>query len=332
MATAQLIRHLSAEEQIFTISSPQASSSPIDIHTLIWKWQSSSHSTNVDPVLILLPYWGGSASTFHRIPPLLHPTSSTGQVFSTIISISHRGTGKSAPAEPDEPEAYHINMLASDTVDLLRQFLIRDLISKENGVVLGGHSMGGKVALATAAQLTQAGDIDLSDMLRGVFLMAPAPPSPLVMPPDIAAQQATAYDSDDSVKWTVQNVLSDGGTGHHRMEASADIEAVVYDSRALSPGMKAGWPQVGMQDDIRPGLRNMSTKHAVRVIVGAEDKVEPVDRVSQDTVDFLRAECWPVTLRTLDQNAKPLNGCGHLLPLEAPEWIAEELADFSRSL
>ena len=223
-------------------------------------------------------------------------------------------------------------MLASDVVDLLRQMLARDFISKENGVFLGGHSMGGKVALAAAAQLAEAGDNDLSNTVRGIFLMAPAPPSPLVMPPDIAAQQATAYDNDDSVKWTVQNVLSDGATGYHRMEASADIEAIVYDSKALSLGMKAGWPRVSMQDDIRPALRNMSSKYAVRVTVGAEDKVEPIERVSQETVDFLRAEGWPVSLRTLSQNAKPLNGCGHLLPMEAPEWVAEELADFSRSL
>ena len=271
-------------------------------------------------------------STFHRIPPLLHPTSSAGQAFSTIISISHRGTGKSSPAEPDEAEGYHVNILASDLVDVLRQLLARHLINKENGVVLAGHSMGGKVALATAAQLMQAGDSGLSNMLRGVFLMASAPPGPLVMPPEIVAQQATAYDSDDSVRWTVRNVLSDGATGHHRMEASADIEGIVHDSRVLSPGMKAGWPQVGMQDDIRPALRNMSSKHAVRIIVGAEDKVEPVDRVSQETVDCLRAERWPVSLRTLNQDARPLNGCGHLLPLEAPEWVAEELVDFSHSL
>ena len=192
--------------------------------------------------------------------------------------------------------------------------------------------MGGKVALATAAQLAQSGDIDLKNILRGIFLMAPAPPGPLIMPSDVAAQQATAYDNDDSVKWTVQNVLSDGATGSRRMETSSDIEAIVHDSKALSPGMKAGWPQVGMQDDIRPALRTMSSKHAVRVIVGAEDKVEPVDRVSQETVNFLRAEGWPVSLRTLNQNAKPLNGCGHLLPLEAPEWVAEELVDSLRSL
>lgn len=92
------------------------------------------------PSVICLHYWGGSAETFHHLPPLLSPPYTT-------ISLSHRGWGQSTG--PADPDAYSISQLAHDVLDLLPQ-LSPHLTAA--GFVLVGHSMGAKVATAVVAQ------------------------------------------------------------------------------------------------------------------------------------------------------------------------------------
>lgn len=325
----QVPRAASAVERTFTISKPYSSSSPIDIHTLVWSSQSSS--TDRSPALLFLPYWGGSAATFHRIPPLLRVTASN-EPFSTIISASHRGTGKSFPASPDEPQVYSIEALASDFVELLQQLVAENLVKPEHGIVIGAHSMSAKVALAGFASLSQASDDRLKDLIRGIFLIAPSPPSPLVLPPDLAENSLHAYDNEASVVWTVENALSDGDRGFARMKSAGDLAGLVGDSTSLSPGMKSAWPKFGMPADIRPQLRTTAARKPIRIVVGEGDKVETVDKVQQETLGFLQSEKWPVSVEVLKREQNPHCGCGHLLPLEAPEWLAQQLSDFARSL
>lgn len=103
-----------------------------------------------------------------------------------------------------------------------------------------------------------------------------------------------------------------------------DIDMIVRDSLAGNPLAKKAWPLYGMQEDVSESARKISISNAsieVRVVVGDEDIVEPMDRVQSKVVPFLRENGFEVST-AVAKNAK------HLLPLEAPEIIAQEIRRF----
>ena len=94
---------------------------------------------------------------------------------------------------------------------------------------------------------------------------------------------------------------------------------------------KKAWPSYVMKKDIS-GLMKKAIESApweaarllpqtVRVIVDEEDIVERIDRVQSEVVSFLENEGIHV-ITTVARGAK------HLLPLEAPEIIAQEIRFF----
>ncbi|MEU0395736.1 alpha/beta fold hydrolase [Streptomyces sp. NPDC006208] len=105
------------------------------------------------PALVFLHYWGGSHRTWRPVIEHLSPTQ-------TFVSYDHRGWGESTQV----PGPYGIEQLADDA-----ERVIDELDHGEYVVV--GHSMGGKVAQVLASR-RPAG-------LKGVVLVAPAPPAPI---------------------------------------------------------------------------------------------------------------------------------------------------------
>jgi pimeloyl-ACP methyl ester carboxylesterase len=207
--------------------------------------------------------------------------------------------------------------MASDVATILRR-LTEDKTKEdllEDGFLLVGHSMGAKVALATIGLLNK----NLQELLRGLVLVAPAPPAALNLPPDMKAQQILAYESADSVRWTVDNVLA-----HTEKLSESDINLVVHDSLVGNRLAKAAWPSYGMQEDIsqaaqetlasRPGLR-------ASVLVGEFDVVETKERVEAEVVHFLRQSGVEVSLTTVE-------GIKHLIPLEDPQSIYREICRY----
>jgi len=74
------------------------------------------------------------------------------------------------------------------------------------------------------------------------------------------------------------------------------------------------------------GLTNIK----LRVLVSRGDRVETIDRVSQETVKTFQARGYSVQVRLLEANNEEGGegaDVGHLLPLEAPEVVAEELME-----
>ena len=59
---------------------------------------------------------------------------------------------------------------------------------------------------------------------------------------------------------------------------------------------------------------------SIVVLVGNEDKVEPPDRVRKATVDLLDLSV------TQQVKIVVIEDCGHLIPLEQPDRVVEELA------
>ncbi|KAJ5197888.1 Alpha/Beta hydrolase protein [Penicillium cinerascens] len=132
--------------------------------------------------------------------------------------------------------------------------------------------------------LASAGGARSRRSFNGCYAPLDAVESP--RPAEMKAQQQVAYESEESVRWTVDNVLANTAN-----LTALDIDMIVRDSLAGNPLAKKAWPLYGMQEDVSESARKISTSKVsigVRVVVGNEDVVEPMDRVQSKVVSFLR--------------------------------------------
>ncbi|KAH8428370.1 uncharacterized protein LDX57_006071 [Aspergillus melleus] len=134
-------------------------------------------------------------------------------------------------------------------------------------------------------------------------------------------QQKVAYQNQQSIRWTVENVLAQAS----RL-SEHDIDLVVRDSLGGHQLAKEAWPTYGMQEDIRGNLAKALSsingdEFRVCVLVGELDIVEPKERVLDQVIRFLQDNGVNASLRIV-------NGVKHLIPLEDPEAIQEEIALF----
>ncbi|OKL61479.1 hypothetical protein UA08_03807 [Talaromyces atroroseus] len=259
------------------------------------------------PLLVFLHYWGGSSSTWYKLTSPASQWSLSSQYAS--VALDFRGWGQSTGPEQAAAATakdYSVTPNASDLVTVLERLKSNPATAGlvRNGIVLIGHSMGGKVALAA---LGKASD-DILRLIKGLVLVAPAPPTPLVLPPEMSEQQKRAYDTAESVQWTVQNVLS-------TPLAKDDVSLIVRDSRAGSQLATEGWILHGMQENIVAALDNVSSREIkVSVLAGELDVVEQKDRVKSEVVETLSAKGFLVTFAVVE-------GVKHLIPLEKPEAV-----------
>jgi 3-oxoadipate enol-lactonase len=185
--------------------------------------------------------------------------------------------------------------------------LARDALSGVGGlapvdVVLVGHSMGGKVAQAVAASRPAE--------LRGLVLGAPAPAAPAVELDDDARRQLLgAYAGPDSVRFAIDHVLS------HRALGDELMEQIVEDSLAGSPAATPAWPLAAITEDVSRGVREIDVP---TLVVGADhDVVEPLELLREHAVAVIPGA------RLVE-----IPDCGHLIPLEQPERLTNEIASF----
>lgn len=267
------------------------------------------------PLLVFLHYWGGTSSTWHKLTTPTSPTSLS--LLFPIIALDLRGWGDSA--HPQEtvggPSVYSVQAMALDVASVLSQ-LEQDENDRSllgNGIVLVGHSMGAKVALASLASMADT----IFPQVKGLVLVAPAPPTSLDLPSEMKAQQQVAYESAESVRWTVENVLANT----KRLDPS-DVDLVIRGSLGGSSCAKKAWPSYGMQEDVSPALHRLLSSSRVpikaSVLVGELDVVEPQERVQTQVVEFLQRHEIQVSMRVLP-------GVKHLIPLEDPGAIFQEI-------
>lgn len=235
------------------------------------------------PALVFLHYWGGSSRTWQHVVDALSPDYRT-------IAIDQRGWGKSA----SPPAGYALSDLADDALALV------DALHLES-YLLVGHSMGGKVAQLVASRRPRG--------LRGLVLLAPAPPTPLALPLDARQGMVHAYDSRESIVATVQQVLAPDGL------SDRDLDTVIADSLAGASPAKAAWPLATSQEDITADVPKIDVP--VIVISGEHDRVDPPE--------VLVRELLP---RIPQARLVVLPGVGHLLPLEAPADLAHVIKAF----
>ncbi|CAD6537958.1 alpha/beta fold hydrolase [Paraburkholderia sabiae] len=233
--------------------------------------------------LVFLHYYGGSSRTWDKVAKALPDRY-------RIVATDHRGWGDSAaPAH-----GYRIEDLANDAEGVIEALGLKRF-------VLVGHSMGGKVAQLMASRRPKG--------LEGLVLVAPSPPSPMLLSDEERATLSRAYQSRESVEFVIDRVLT------ARPLDAACREQVIEDSLKAAPQAKAAWPEVAMREDISVAVASIVVPTIV--VSGEQDQV--------DRVATLQAELLP---RIPHAAMHILPGTGHLSPLEAPVEVAQNIARF----
>lgn len=235
------------------------------------------------PALVFLHYWGGSHRTWRPVLELLAPTQA-------FVSYDHRGWGEST----EVPGPYGIEQLADDTERVIAEL-------GYDAYVVVGHSMGGKVAQVLASRRPTG--------LKGVVLVAPAPPAPVGVTPELQEALSHAYDNDETIEQSIQLVLTKGELG---LEARRRVHE---DSSRAGEAARLAWPRQAMLEDFSDRVGAIDVP--VLVLAGSDDKVDPPQ--------VLRAHLLPlVPTATLTE----LDGTGHLSPLEVPGQVAFHISAF----
>ncbi|MFC9848620.1 alpha/beta fold hydrolase [Streptomyces sp. NPDC060223] len=257
---------------------------PIGRHFAVKDGRLYGHVREGDgPALVFLHYWGGSHRTWRPVIERLSPAQA-------FVSCDSRGWGESTKV----PGPYGIEQLVDDA-----QRVIEELGYGEYVVV--GHSMGGKVTQVLASR-RPAG-------LKGVVLVAPAPPAPVGVTPEFQEALSHAYDNAETIDQSIDQVLTNG-------ELSAEARQLVHeDSSRAGEAARMAWPRQALVEDF--AYRVGAIDVPVLVLAGSDDKVDPPP--------ILREHLLPlVPTATLTE----VDGTGHLSPLEVPDQIASHISAF----
>lgn len=231
---------------------------------------------NTRPTLVFLHYFGGSSKAWTEVVELLANDFH-------CVAPDMRGFG----ASDAEPENFAVKDYADDIADLI------EILRLEN-YTLVGHSMGGKIALAVAAQ-NPAG-------LRSLILLAPSPPSPEPIPENEREKMLNTHGNRCAATETVCKAA--GG------KLSAEVfERSITDNLRTSAAAWRAWLEKGSREDISAEISRIN----VPVLIAAGERDETM------TAELLTRE---IARRIRDASLTVIAEAGHLLPLEAPVEIA----------
>ena len=164
--------------------------------------------------------------------------------------------------------------------------------------VLVGHSMGGKIALALAARRPLG--------LRGLVLLAPSPPSPEPISEAARAASLAAFGQPDAAAQTFATITN------RPLPAEVRQQVIEDNLRTARPAWDA-WLQAGSREDISALMPQLNVP--CRLLSGDHDRAITLQTQQTQTLPLLP----PGTTLTVAV------GAGHLLPLEAPEEVAQAL-------
>ncbi|KAI9899736.1 hypothetical protein N3K66_006197 [Trichothecium roseum] len=252
------------------------------------------------PTLIFLHFWGGSSRTWDVTVSHLSP-------FFPTVAFDTRGWAQSTG--PSKPDAYSITALAGDVTAVVSAVGIERYI-------LVGISIGAKIAafIAGSSQGHTSPDQNPNpNPPAGIVLVSPAPPTPLVLPPDIAANQERAWEDASAAEYAVRNFLLAGP------QPEEVIGALTRDMLAGNAFARRAWTAYGMKEDVSG--RAARSQVPALIVAGEKDLVEPVDNVERLVHGVMRSSEMVV-----------VRGSGHLVPVDAPRELADHIAAFANRL
>jgi len=248
-------------------------------------------SSGAPLTLYLLHALGASSGSFGRLAEKLD-----GDVRVQGIDLPGFGSAASAP-----------DASLDDTVD----HVVRHLADHARGPwMIGGHSMGGKIAALVAARVLR-GDAPVFG-LRGMVLMAPSPPRPEPMDEERRERMLSwvengAISEHDAATFIDQNTAEP-------LDAGAQSLALA-DLRRTSPTAWRAWLETGSRVDATAEVQTLDLP--VLVLAGTDDA-------------DLGAAAQPELLASVYPRARftALPDTGHMIPLERPDEAADAISRF----
>jgi len=235
------------------------------------------------PTLVFLHYWGGTHRTWSSVVAALQPAFRT-------VAYDMRGWGHSSATATDN---YSLTALADEAQGLIAKLNI-------DHYVLVGHSMGGKIAQLIASRHPKG--------LAGLVLVAPATPTPALMPDEAKQQQLHAYDNRETVTQTIAFLSS-------RSHPPSIVDQIVEDSLSAAPAAKLAWPLHGMLEDISAAAAQIRVP---TIVIAAE--LDNLDSIEQHRREII-ARIPGATLEIIPDS-------GHLLPIDEPALTAATIQRF----
>ena len=231
-----------------------------------------AHDVPRPPTAVLIHHFGGSRATWAEVVSRLGDGC-------VCVTPDLRGFGGSGGASTVEDSADEV-IARCDALGLGR-------------VVVVGHSMGGRIAMAVAARRP--------GRVAGLVLVAPSPPTPEPMTDDGRASLAAARDDRFAAERLVALITGDG-------LSPAQVASAVDDVLAADPAAWRAWIDVGSKQDLTAIVAGVTCP--VVMLSGDRDAAIPSDVVEREVVGRLPQATFV-----------RVPGAGHLLPLEAPDVV-----------
>ncbi|HEY2814579.1 MAG TPA: alpha/beta hydrolase [Acidimicrobiales bacterium] len=239
------------------------------------------------PVVVLAHCWTGGMSLWGAVARRLVASGHR------VVLWDQRGHGDSTLGT----DLITVDRLGDDLHQILNDLDLRD-------VVLAGHSMGGMTIQALASRQPD----DIHARVRGIALVATAAHTGrLKVPPRIANAMLGEHRTVRLAKRGATSVRGAVGKNVYEPHLVATHEALL----ATTGEARAGFMVAMGKMDYRPALPTIEVP--VRILVGTRDRLTPPGRARELAAAIPTAE-----LRVLD-------GYGHMLPLEAPEVVADTI-------
>ncbi|ADV50104.1 alpha/beta hydrolase fold protein [Cellulophaga algicola DSM 14237] len=160
--------------------------------------------------------------------------------------------------------------------------------------ILVGHSMGGKLALHAALQ-------NVDNPPSKIILVAPSPPTT----EDMSAQEKKRMLKHTDRAEAIQTVKN----GIVKSLKKERFDYAVNSQLKIAEVSWQWWLNTGMNNSIATQVINLETP--VSVIFSMDDSVIKDVAIQKEVLPYLK-KATPI----------PLNGIGHLIPLEAPKKLA----------
>ena len=201
------------------------------------------------------------------------------------VALDLPGFGE-APAL-ETPSLSHYARVVSEE---LEQLAIADYI-------LIGHSMGGKIALQVAVESDRPP--------KQVILVAPSPPTQEPMPAEEKQRLLNKHPSRENAETTV-NSATQRELGDEQRAIALETHMIVADTAWR------WWLLDGMNHSIADQVANLQIP--VTVVASQDDPVISFDTIHKEVLEYVPNSHLIAT-----------EGVGHLIPLEAADWLVEQI-------
>ncbi|WP_312141971.1 alpha/beta fold hydrolase [Pantoea septica] len=237
-----------------------------------------------ETTFVLMHYLGGSHRTWFPTLPWLDRAA-------RCVALDMPGFGAASGMED-----YDVAAMADRVDETLRHLQLEK-------VILVGHSMTGKVALALAARRP--------DYLQRLVLVAPSPPGPQPM----SEQDRQAQAAFDGSRQQAETFV-DGACSARLPDVLREV--AIADAQRAAPAAFHAWALHGSREDLREQTGRLELP--AMMVLGSEDGNVPGVEAQREV---MRAHLPQGELEIID-------GAGHLMPMQTPQALAERMLAFAQ--